>query len=360
MVFVTGATGFLGNEILRQLLQSTRESRIIAHVRAETIKTGLSRVRSAAERRGWWTSAMEGRLEVWLGDLSKSKLGLSDDRWNSLFKGRHDVAIIHNGAVVDWVQSYSSLQQTNVQSTFELLSGLISSEKAIHLTYVSGGYLSPVQETEDILVQKLSDWPRYDQTKFICEALIKQYNQHMKKGDARIVKPGYIVGTQDNGESPRGDTFWRLLKSCARIGFYSESDAGSWVTLSGVSDVAQVVVDDAIHHASMDNIREETKILDGVPFNAIWAVLNTYGISVRPLMHTRWLDKIQDDITNEKEKHPLCPLQDWITQSQGLLGGDHPDRAHLLFKAGQNQRCVEASVRTMVEGGLFDDAGVSA
>jgi amino acid adenylation domain-containing protein/thioester reductase-like protein len=355
IVFVTGATGYLGNEILRQLLCSTHSGRIAVHVRAETQEDALSRLRSAGERRGWWKSFMQERLEVWLGDLSKYRLGLDDSQWDSLF-GEFRVAIIHNGAVVDWAQSYHSLQQTNVKSTFEILTGMLGSKVPPRLTYVSGGYLSPAKETEGILVQKLSDWPGYDQTKFVSEALIRQYNQHVPGGDAHIVKPGYIIGTQDDGASQPGDTFWRLLKSCARIGYYSEADAKSWITIAGVNSVAIAIVNDALHRDTTVDTHNETKILDGVLLADIWGVLNSLGVTVKPLSHAHWLNKILDDIESEAEKHPLYPLHDWITQSHGLIGGDQPDHTQLLIEKGQVRRCVDASLRAMAEEGIFGDA----
>ena len=107
-VFVTGAAGFLGLQILSSLFSRSDVYKVIAHVRADGVEHGLSRIKRAA----WWSESLLDRLEIWCGDLEQPKLGLSSSQWDRVlrangFNNRVD-AIIHNGASVSPSCSRSS------------------------------------------------------------------------------------------------------------------------------------------------------------------------------------------------------------------------------------------------------------
>lgn len=103
-VFLTGATGFLGAFILRDLLDTSRRgskvAKVICHVRAASQEKGFLRLRESGEGRGAWDEewVTGGRLEVVTGDLEGDKLGMGEGVWNRLAK-EVDV-IVHNGAIV--------------------------------------------------------------------------------------------------------------------------------------------------------------------------------------------------------------------------------------------------------------------
>ena len=100
-VFLTGATGFLGAFILRDLLQrAERVKKVICLVRAPDDAKAVERLREGAEGRGVWDEAWlaSGRLEVVRGDLDKARFGMDGGAWVRV-AGEAD-AIIHNGALV--------------------------------------------------------------------------------------------------------------------------------------------------------------------------------------------------------------------------------------------------------------------
>lgn len=102
-VFLTGATGFLGAYILRDLFDQPSVGKVVCLVRAKSDGEGLSRLRSGCvDRCAWsdsWTQA--GRLTVLAGDLDQPHFGLSDATWAQMAS---DVdMIIHNGALVSLV-----------------------------------------------------------------------------------------------------------------------------------------------------------------------------------------------------------------------------------------------------------------
>lgn len=99
-VFLTGATGFLGVFLLRELLSRTNPAvkKVVLHVRAADKQKALDRVRTSCEAYGVWDDSWSGRVECMTGELGSKKLGVSEDEWKMLVD-EVDV-VIHNGAQV--------------------------------------------------------------------------------------------------------------------------------------------------------------------------------------------------------------------------------------------------------------------
>lgn len=101
-VFLTGATGFLGAFVLRDLLarRGSRVAKVICLVRAKSAEDGLARLRESGEGRNAWDEkwVTEGRVEAVIGDLSDDKFGLDDKTWTRIAEEADSV--VHNGALV--------------------------------------------------------------------------------------------------------------------------------------------------------------------------------------------------------------------------------------------------------------------
>ena len=99
-VFLTGATGFLGAFLVRDLLsRKASQIRIVAHVRANSATKGMERLKVTCEAYGVWQDDWLPRLEIVTGSLEQERLGLSIEKWTEL-SSNIDV-IIHNGAMVN-------------------------------------------------------------------------------------------------------------------------------------------------------------------------------------------------------------------------------------------------------------------
>jgi len=100
-IFLTGATGFLGAFVLKELLgREGRVNKVICLVRGADDEQGMARLREGSRDRGVWDErwVREGRVEVVVGDLGVALFGLGRERWERV-AGEVDV-VLHNGALV--------------------------------------------------------------------------------------------------------------------------------------------------------------------------------------------------------------------------------------------------------------------
>lgn len=94
-------------------------------VRAADVSLAEERVREVAITAGWWQQSALCRIEVWIGNLAESRLGLQQEKWAEILN--MDI-IIHNGAVVNYSAGYNVLERANVMSTFHLLEAALQSQ----------------------------------------------------------------------------------------------------------------------------------------------------------------------------------------------------------------------------------------
>jgi len=118
-VFLTGATGFLGAFILKDLLSRKSASlKVIAHVRSKKSKTPFERIRNTCQAYGIWSDSWSSKIECVTGNLGDRRLGMEDHMWQRI-ANEADV-VIHNGAQVHWVLPYSNLKAQTFRRLWKL------------------------------------------------------------------------------------------------------------------------------------------------------------------------------------------------------------------------------------------------
>ena len=124
-VLVTGATGFLGRFLLRDLL--TRNARLTVHciVRGGSPEQGFERLRANMEHAETWDDAFASRIHVHAGDIAEPRLGLSGPEFYELCR-RID-AVYHLAARMSLTSGYTAIRRDNVfsiRNVLELCLGL--------------------------------------------------------------------------------------------------------------------------------------------------------------------------------------------------------------------------------------------
>ncbi|KAH8886122.1 amino acid adenylation domain-containing protein [Thozetella sp. PMI_491] len=324
-IFLTGGTGYLGTQILRQLLESPEIRQVVVLARGGSTELAKARVIEAAQTALWWTEFHEDKLDVWKGDLEKANLGLDHEQWSLLSDGRTFDVIIHNGAIVHWNKPYSALEAVNIGSTVQLL-GLAVRNPSLRFAYVSGGrQWKSEDEIDEQVARELSDSLGYSQTKFVAEILTKNAALRCATGKRNIsvFRPGLIIGTSTEGVANTDDYVWRTVAANIEAGVYNCSDDNSWLDLSDATTTATAAIKTALHPQDMAKpVRHHD---EGMSWITFWSLVQGMGYDIKPTPASRWLPKIKQDLSSLKEKHPLWPLahllddtaMDWNMEEMG-------------------------------------------
>ncbi|WP_176308797.1 SDR family oxidoreductase, partial [Micromonospora sp. NBS 11-29] len=117
-VFLTGATGFVGAFLLRDLMRSTSAT-VHCLVRGSDEASARERLRANLTWYGIGDEVDDDRLRVLPGDLAAPRFGLDAEQFDRL--AREVDVVYHAGATVNWLHPYSSLKAANVTGTEEAL-----------------------------------------------------------------------------------------------------------------------------------------------------------------------------------------------------------------------------------------------
>ncbi|KAF2268190.1 large subunit of L-aminoadipate-semialdehyde dehydrogenase [Lojkania enalia] len=327
--FLTGATGFLGAYILRDLL--SRPGKVTILVRAKDADTALSRIRDTAQAYGIWRDNWTSKLEVLVGDLEKPNFGFSSDTWNRL-SDEVDV-VIHNGALVHWVLPYSRLRAPNVVSTMTALAlcshgkaknfGLVSSTSVLdteHYVKLSeesvaeGG--TGVPESDDLEGSRKGLGTGYGQSKWAAEYLTQQAGKKGLRGC--VIRPGYVTGDPETGTTNTDDFLIRILKGCIQLS--SRPSIPNTINMVPVPHVARVIVASTLSPPQTPISVAQITSHPRITFNQFLGALSLYGYKVPEIPYSIWKRNMESYIagtgrwaSKEREEHALLPLYHFVT-----------------------------------------------
>lgn len=204
MILVTGATGFLGREILARLLILHPERHLAVllrpgvHVSAEArIEDTLCRVFGAE-----LAAAYTRRIHVFAGDITAPQLGLDERQFGVL--SSELTAIYHCAADTNLNHSLEQKRKVNVGGTYQVLKLAEAAARAsscfrfyhISTAYVAGSRTGIVAPDELDLNTKFRN--AYEQTKAEAEALVRSMTDLVH---TTIFRPSIIVGDSITGET---------------------------------------------------------------------------------------------------------------------------------------------------------------
>ncbi|MFC9253894.1 amino acid adenylation domain-containing protein [Amycolatopsis thailandensis] len=201
-VLLTGATGFVGAYLVRELLARTG-GRVQCLVRAADEDAGWRRLRENLDRYGLSDEVDHERITVVVGDLAAPGLGLTSETFERL-AGEIDL-ICHNGAWVDALSSYDQLAGANVGGTAELIR-LAATTRLKRVQFVST--ISAGEEN--------GSRSGYAETKSHAERLIT--TAYERGLPAAIYRLPRIVGDSRTGQGNTRDIMLRVLRVILELG----------------------------------------------------------------------------------------------------------------------------------------------
>ncbi|NGY62500.1 SDR family NAD(P)-dependent oxidoreductase [Lentzea sp. NEAU-D13] len=217
-VLLTGATGFLGAFLLRDIVRRT-DAVVHCLVRGADQADAERRLRENLE---WYEVAGEidpARVVVHVGDLTSHRLGLDEQVFDDLAR-RVDV-VFHAGATVSWVRPYTDLKSSNVTGTVEVLR-LAARHRTVPVHYVSTtGVFAASEDNEPVGITDTTGPAHllrngYLQSKWVAEGVL---------GIARargipvsVYRVDVVCGDRDSGACQTKDFVWLSLKGLLQAG----------------------------------------------------------------------------------------------------------------------------------------------
>lgn len=228
-VLLTGATGFLGIHILRELIETT-ESSIYCLVRGESELLAEDRLKqNLSFYFGTRYHKLVGRRVYAInGDVSSKELGLKKEKYLEI--GEKIDTIIHSAAIVKYFGDYNQIAQTNILGTKEICDfALQFNIKINHISTdaVTGNYLAEnhihytFTENDFYIGQNYYD-NSYVRSKFEAENIVYKA---MKRGlKATVFRMGNLTGRHSDGQFQRNigeNGFYSTIRSLIKLGAIS-------------------------------------------------------------------------------------------------------------------------------------------
>jgi nucleoside-diphosphate-sugar epimerase/acyl carrier protein len=218
-IFLTGATGFLGTFLLHELLQQT-SAKVRCLVRAKSEQEAYARLRHGLEQYGVFDPQLMDRIIPMCGDLSSHQLGFSSEQFDELAEKVE--SIYHNGALVNFVQSYGVMKATNVLGTQEVLrlacTGRIKPVHYISTLSVFGTGTSVSADgfsEDDFLDPNFDSEDGYGQSKWVAEQLVRVASS--RGLPVTIHRPATVAGHSVSGAWNTDDFLCRLIRAYSEI-----------------------------------------------------------------------------------------------------------------------------------------------
>ena len=276
--FVTGGTGFIGNNLIRLLLK--RRGQVYVLVRKESI----GKLEALKSR---WGKAADKIVPV-AGDLTKPFLGIPVAKRREL-DGKID-HVFHLAAIYDFKADAASQEITNIKGTLNVVrfSEAVNAKRFHHVSSIAAAGLYPGVFREDMFDEAIGLENPYFRTKHDSEGIVRQKCSI----PWRIYRPGIVVGDSETGEIDKIDGpyyFFKLIQKMRKA-------MPAWMPAIGLEGGRLNIVPVDFVVKAMDHIAHKPR-LDGKCFHLtdpkpsrIGEVLNIFAEAAHAPQMTMRLD----------------------------------------------------------------------
>jgi thioester reductase-like protein len=216
-VLLTGATGFVGMEVLTRWLERD-ERRVYALVRARDEEHAMERLAPGLRSALGDEVLDDDRLRALPGDVQRPLLGLAPERADEL--AREVTLVIHSAASVSFSMGLDESREINVGGTRNVIDFAercaALGDGLERLTYVSTAYVAgthPGVFGEDELFEGQEFRNAYEQSKFEAERLVRARGRRLP---VQVLRPSIVVGERLSGWTSSFNVLYGPLKAFAR------------------------------------------------------------------------------------------------------------------------------------------------
>jgi thioester reductase-like protein len=302
-VLLTGATGFLGAFLLRELVRAGATVHCL--VRGRDRDGARARLRANLDRYELGAELVSAPIEVVVGDLAAPGLGLTTDEHRRL-ADRID-GVYHAGAVVHWLHRYADMRATNVGGTVEVLR--LAARRAVPVHHVSSlGVFAhrathagrhevdaPTGPPGDLLTG-------YQRSKWVAEQTVGLARD--RGLPVTVHRVARVSGDATTGACQHDDLLWRLLKGCIEVGGVP-ADTDLVFDLVPVDFVSAALVWLSRRPESTGGtFHLSNPVL--TPLGVVVDHLREVGFVLPDLDHDKWIDLVDGDPANAA--HPLLDV----------------------------------------------------
>ncbi|MGR3176550.1 MAG: SDR family oxidoreductase [Candidatus Anammoxibacter sp.] len=192
-ILLTGATGFLGSELLKRFIMLDYDIKIL--VRVNNNINPEEKIRRLLTKAGLDTVISQfGKVQVFEGDITKNNLGLNENTFHELSNSVHEV--FHCAAATKFSGlNRENLLRTNYTGTMNIIKFCLSGKEK-HLHYISTAYVAG-EKRGIVYENELNDshgfHNYYEESKFLAEKAVHKYAS-TRKLHYTIYRPSIIVG----------------------------------------------------------------------------------------------------------------------------------------------------------------------
>jgi thioester reductase-like protein len=240
-ILLTGATGFLGMELLARYLERT-DRPIYALVRGASERDVAARVERTLRCLLGPRHPYRERVVAVRGDITRARLGIGP-RGDALCERVSE--IVHGAASVSFENELETSRAINVEGTrhvLEFAEGCDARGELRRFTYISTAFVAGEHAgcfSEDDLVVDQRFRNAYEQSKFEAECLVTSSRARLP---LTVVRPSIVVGERDTGWTASFNVLYWPLRAFAR-GAYAAVPArrGAPVDVVPVDYVADAI-----------------------------------------------------------------------------------------------------------------------
>ncbi|MET7615514.1 thioester reductase domain-containing protein [Streptomyces sp. NPDC005408] len=328
-VFLTGATGFLGAFLLKELLARG----LVVHclVRAADAEAGLERLKKNLSTYEIDDLDLD-RVRVVRGDVTKPRLGMEESAYTEL-AGRIG-AIYHSAAKVNFLTLYKWLRKSTVDGTHEILRLACAAKAALHHVSTTGVFepkaaLGPRRELDPTGPPETLSLG-YTKSKWVAEQLVREAGR--RGVPITIHRPGQVWGDTRTGACQPNDFVWRFIKGSIQAGLYPRKFRLD-MNMVPVDYVSAAIV--AISRDPASTGRAFHEVSPGsLDSNEILGLIRSSGYELKEVSIIKWMKAISADVNNS-----MYPLMAMIVDLEKVEVAEFADGDTREFLSGSGVQC---------------------